>query len=124
MKKTLLALAAALLLGTAPALAQQAPATRTPAQRADRQAQNLTKELGLSPDQASRVESILLAQRQAAQATREQAGGDRRAQMQGMKAARASSDEQLQAVLSPTQFARYQQLRDERREQLRERRGK
>ena len=123
MKKSFLLLAAAGLLATAPSFAQTQP-TRTPEQRAERQTENLTRQLGLTPDQAAKVERILQAQRQEAQALRQQSGGDRRALAQSLKAGRAKYDEQLRAVLSPDQYTKYNQLRDERREQMRERRQK
>ena len=123
MKKSFLLLAAAGLLATAPSFAQTQP-TRTPEQRAERQTENLTRQLGLTPDQAAKVERILQAQRQEAQALRQQNGGDRRALAQSLKAGRAKYDEQLRAVLSPDQYTKYNQLRDERREQMRERRQK
>ncbi|QJX47779.1 hypothetical protein HMJ29_12840 [Hymenobacter taeanensis] len=90
----------------------------TPEQRADLQAQRLTKQLGLSADQATQVKSIALAEAQEMQSMRSNvmAGTDRRAAMQSMKATRDKYDTQLKAVLTPDQLTKYTQLREQQQE--------
>lgn len=100
-----------------------AGATKTPEERADRQTQALVKQLGLSAEQEPKVESILLAQLSDMQALNQKyPAGNRRGIGPELKATKAKYDEQLKAVLTPEQFAKLEQLRQERREQLRERR--
>ena len=108
---------------------QTAPPTAGPQKAPDpligRRIQYLTKELGLSADQQTRLQPLLLAQRQQLQLLREQrtTGGRRQGTAQDLKAAQAKADEQLKAVLTPAQFARFAALRDEQRDQMRERRA-
>ena len=133
--KKLLLLAACAALTTAsraqvPAAATQtAPPTAGPQKGGDplieRRVQYLTKELGLSADQQTRLQPLLLAQRQQLQQLREQrtTGGRRQGTAQDLKAAQAKSDEQLRAVLTPAQYARFAAMRDEQRDKQRERRA-
>lgn len=131
MKKLLLLLAAS--AATAGTAAAQAPATApTPAvataapdQLAQRRAQYLGKELGLTADQQSRLAPILMAQRQQLQLLREQrtTGGRKMGTAQDLKASEARADEQLKTVLTPEQFTKFAQMRDEQREKMRERRA-
>ena len=111
--------------GSPPAPALGAPPARRPGpdQQGERRAQYLAKELGLSPDQQSRLAPILLAQREAVQAMRQQAGGQRRGQGQEMKAAQAKYQDQIRAVLTPEQFTKFTQLQAEQRDKMRERRA-
>jgi protein CpxP len=99
-------------------------ATKSPEQRADRLAQYFSQQLGLSADQTAKVEPILLAQRQELQALKEKyPAGSRQGMGPELKAAQAKYDEQFKAVLTPEQFTRFLQLRDERREKMRDRRA-
>jgi len=127
--KTTLALLAALAFASA-AHAQTMPepplaspnAGRTPEQQAQAQAARLGKELNLSPEQQTQVQQLLAAQRQATQTAIQQAGGNRRAMGQAMRAGRDKFDGQLKVVLTPAQYTQYQQLLAQRRELARERR--
>ncbi len=124
MKKFLLPLLALALSATA-ASAQTTPdqasgrPQRTPEEMAARQTQGLTKQLGLSADQAAKVQPILLARDQDMLAMRSQmqAGTADRRQLRGqMQANRAKYDDQLKAVLTPEQFAQMQTLQADRRQ--------
>lgn len=86
----------------------------TPEQRADMQAQRLTKQLGLSADQTTQVRAIALAEAQEMKTMRDQAmaSTDRKAGMEQMKATRDKYDAQLKAVLTPDQATKYAQMRD------------
>ncbi|MDO7852580.1 hypothetical protein [Hymenobacter convexus] len=131
MKKILVLLATLLTVGhaasaQAPASAGATPAPqKSPDQQADRRAQYLAKELGLSADQQARLTPILLAQRQDMLALRDkvQATGRQRGMGQEMKATQAKYIDQIRAVLTPEQFAKFEQLKDEQCDKLRERRA-
>ncbi|WP_046244674.1 hypothetical protein [Hymenobacter terrenus] len=112
---------------TSPVTAAQ-PSPRpqpSPTQQADRRAQYLTKELGLNADQQAKLTPILLAQRQEMMAMREQVqtGGRRRGMGQDLKATQAKYDDQIKVVLTPEQYAKFNQLKDEQRDKMRERRA-
>ena len=131
MQKMLVLLTA--LLATGSAASAQAPAgsisaptaQKSPDQQAGRRAQYLAKELGLSADQQARLAPILLAQRQDVLALRDkvQANGRQRGMGQELKAAQAKYTDQIRAVLTPEQFAKFEQLKDEQRDKLRGRRA-
>ncbi|MDO7847546.1 hypothetical protein Q5H92_14345 [Hymenobacter sp. M29] len=130
MNKTLVLLSALLLAGgaasaQAPAIPGPAATQKSPDQQAQRRAQYLAKELGLTADQQARLEPILLAQRQDMQAMRDrvQTNGRQRGMGQELKASQGKYTEQIRAVLTPEQFARFEQLKDEQRDKLRERRA-
>lgn len=123
-----LALASAAQAQTTPAAtdAQTAPQSgrplRSPEQQAEGQAQRLAKELNLTADQQTKVQQFMAAQRQETQAAIQQAGGNRRAMGQAMRAGRDKFDGQLKTVLTADQYTKYQQIMTERRAQMRERR--
>ncbi|UOQ96282.1 hypothetical protein MUN81_13595 [Hymenobacter sp. 5317J-9] len=130
MKRILVLLA--LSLGAASAASAQAPANAgmataqaTPEQQAQRRTQYLAKELGLSADQQAKLQPILLAQRQEMMAMREkvQTGGRQRGMGQDLKAAQAKYTDQIKAVLTPEQFAKFDQMKDDARDKMRERRA-
>ena len=110
----------------AAATAQTAPqnnsAARTPEQQSQNQAQRLAKELNLTADQQTKVQQLMLAQRQEMQAAIQNASGDRRAMGQAMRAGRDKFDGQLKTLLNADQYTKYQQIMTQRREQMRERR--
>ena len=122
----------AVLFTAAGAAAAQAPAgagpaavQKSPDQQAQRRAQYLAKELGLTADQQAKLEPILLAQRQEMMALRDkvQTGGRQRGMGQELKASQAKYTEQIEAVLTPEQFAKFDQLKDDARDKMRERRA-
>lgn len=83
------------------------------------QTQCLTKQLGLSTEQQSKVQAIYLAQANEASAARTQAtaGGVNRGDMrQKMQEGRARLDAQLKQVLMAEQYAKYEQQRQNRGE--------
>lgn len=124
MKKLLLPLLAFVLSATA-ASAQMAPGQdggrpqRTPEEMASRQTEGLTKQLGLSADQSAKVQQIMLARDQEMMAMRGQmqAGtGDRKQMREQAMAGRVKYDEQLRAVFTPDQLAKYNTMQTNRRE--------
>jgi len=124
MKKFLLPLLAFALSATA-ASAQMGPGQaggrpqRTPEEMASRQTEGLTKQLGLSADQSAKVQQIMLARDQEMMAMRGQmqAGtGDRKQMREQAMAGRVKYDEQLRAVFTPDQLAKYNTMQTNRRE--------
>ncbi|WP_201978667.1 hypothetical protein [Hymenobacter rubidus] len=91
-------------------------------QMVERRTQYLAKELGLSADQQAKLKPILLAQRQDMQTLHQQVStaGRRRGLGQDVKANQAKYDEQIRAVLTPAQYTKFDQLRTEQREKLRD----
>jgi len=90
----------------------------SPDEMAKRQADRLTTELGLTADQTTKVQAILLARTQEMQAMRGQArdGGDRSQMREQMQANRAKYDAQFKAVLTPDQYTKYIAMQAERME--------
>lgn len=94
----------------------------SPEQRADLMAKHLTNQLGLSADQTAKVREIALAQAQEGQALRSKyaTSGSREGMGQDMKALRDKYDTQLKGVLTPEQYAKYDQQRDDRMDKRKE----
>jgi Spy/CpxP family protein refolding chaperone len=115
MKKTLLLVA---LLGLAAAGATQAQTTPAGQKAAASQAQRMSQELGLSPDQHTRLLKVLVLTRQHMDADRTAHHDDPAALRAAMAFDRAKSDELIHGVLTPAQYVRYQQLKAARISQL------
>jgi|GEM_PF-788401 len=121
MKKYLLPLFAAVLFSAGTAAAQTAttpPAGRmerpqgTPEERAAQQSKRLTQELGLSADQTTRIQQIMLSRDQEMQAMRGQgqSGATREQMGEQMKANRTKYDAQFKEVLTADQYTKYTQM--------------
>lgn len=108
----------AVMLTAGCAQAQIAP---PPAVRAavERQTQQLTQELGLSPEQQGRLRQVLLLTRQHMDADRTANADNPAALRTAMTYDRAKSEELIQGVLTPAQYVRYQQYKAQRIGQLR-----
>ena len=129
-KSAFLILAALLAAASAPAQtigAAASPATRAtqaPDRAAEQQAANQTQrlagEVGLTAAQQPRVRQIFLTTRRDMDAARAQAtaSGDSQGLRAAMQAARAKADTELRTVLTPAQFAKYQQIMAARISQL------
>jgi protein CpxP len=132
MKKSLLLLAA--MAFTTASFAQTTPATTTttqlpthrvhrmgkgahksPEQRAEQRTAMLTKKLSLTADQQTKVQQIMLAQAQEAQALKAKypAQEQRQALHQEMKAGHAKYQAQLQGVLTADQYGKLAALKKE-----------
>ena len=118
--KNLLALAATWLLATS-AQAQTSPPAATAATKVavERQAKQLTQELGLSPEQQGRLRNVLLLTRQHMDADLKANTGNPTALRAAMAYDRAKSEELIREVLTPAQYVRYQQYKAQRIGQLR-----
>jgi len=114
-----LILLALLSLTAASAHAQTTPPP-TPAVQAavSSQIKRMTQELGLSPDQQTRLRQVLLLTRQHMDADRTAHQGDPAGLQTAMAFDRAKSEELIRGVLTPTQFAQYQQYKAARIGQL------
>ena len=93
---------------------------QTPEQMVARRVQYLSTELGLSAEQQTKLQPILLAQREQMQTLREGrvTNGRRYGSPQDMKAAEAKFDEQLKTVFTPEQFAKYTQMKADQASKL------
>jgi periplasmic protein CpxP/Spy len=102
--------------GAPPPATAQAPAQRpahVPNPR--HQAKKMAKELGLSPDQVSKIEPILADRDQQVQSLRSDttlAPSDRKAKMRGIH---QDSDSRIEAILNDTQKQQYEQIKQSRK---------
>ncbi|TGE26024.1 hypothetical protein E5K00_12780 [Hymenobacter aquaticus] len=123
MKPPLFSLLAAFALSIGSVAAQTQPTTApvggrehrqvSPDERATRRSEQLTKELGLTADQSSRIKQILLTRDQEMQALRGQGkpeGADRAQMGAQMKANREKYDAQFKQVLTAEQYTKYTEL--------------
>lgn len=125
MKKSLFLIAALALAITGTSFAQTAPAARPaqtrqhppqdPDKMADHRAGKMAKKLGLNADQEAKVELLLLARQQETAALKAKYGTDRKAGRAETKAAHERYQAQLKIVLTPEQFAKFNQMKDEHR---------
>jgi periplasmic protein CpxP/Spy len=101
--------------------APPAPSAQSPAQRPAHvpnprhQAKKMAKELGLTPDQVSKIEPILADRDQQVQGLRSDATlapSDRKAKMRGI---RQESDSRIEAILNDTQKQQYEQIKQTRK---------
>lgn len=99
----------------APAPAYDKP-TKTPQQRADSKVRSMTKDLGLTADQGTKLTPILVEQNTTVDALKEKANavGKSKDLSQAMRMANQQADEKIKAVLTPEQFATFVKLREER----------
>jgi Spy/CpxP family protein refolding chaperone len=82
------------------------------------QVKRMTQELSLTPDQQTRLRQVLLLTRQHMDADRTAHQGDPAGLQTAMAFDRAKSEELIQKVLTPAQYAQYQQYKAARIGQL------
>lgn len=117
--KKLILLGASVLMMSAVSVAQPGKlGKKSPQERAEHQTERLTKELSLTPEQAAKVKAILakrgaemdsVRSKKMAGAQKEEVRGDK-------KAAREKTDAELKAILTPEQYAKFQAMMQERKE--------
>lgn len=95
------------------ALHERLQAEPKPGQKANRKAGKMTKELGLTAEQETRLKQVLLARQQETAALKAKYGADKKAGRPALKAARARYEAQLKALLTPAQYARFEQNKGE-----------
>jgi len=117
MKKSLIVLA---LLSLAVASTHAQTTAPTPAVQAavTSQLKRMTQELSLTADQQTRMRQVLLLTRQHMDADRTAHQGDPAGLQTAMAFDRAKSDELIRGVLTPAQYAQYQQYKAARIGQL------
>jgi hypothetical protein len=129
--KRLILLLTVLLIGSIPgpsaaAAVQEQPAPAVPEQARQR-LEEIKERLKLTPEQVEQVRPILVDEMQKLKALRESNDGggagrrDRRKMARELKRIQGDADDRLKKVLSKEQMEELKKIRDERRQQLRER---
>jgi hypothetical protein len=105
--------------------AQPAPAAPAGAEQASKRLEEIKARLALTPEQVEQVRPILQDEVQKLKALREKRSGggrrERRKMGRELKDIQGETDDQLEKVLSKEQMKELKKLRDEWRQQLRER---
>ncbi|MGE0863330.1 MAG: hypothetical protein AB7P34_05440 [Vicinamibacterales bacterium] len=115
------------LLAATPAWAGQAAQPSQSAERAAQQLQAIKDRLALTPEQVELVRPVLVDEVQKLQALRDKYQGDRQNRRARLKAARElrdiqdAADERLKKILTKPQMDEMKKIREERRQQLRQR---
>lgn len=91
------------------------------AERFDRRMARMTKRLGLTPAQSTRIRSLLETRHASAQDAIARAGGDRKAARAELKDLRRSTNAEIKATLSAEQQATWKKMK---RKQLKRKRGR
>ena len=98
-----------------PPVSAQSPAPTAHVPNPRHQAKKMAKQLGLTPDQVSKIEPILADRDQQVQGLRSDttlAPSDRKAKMHGI---RQDSDSRIEAILNDTQKQQYEQIKQARK---------
>lgn len=95
------------------AMAQQGHTEKTPAEKAERRTERMVQDLGLDAAQREKVATIHLAYAKAMYDLRSVRDEDRRGRADYLESSR---DNGLQQVLTADQYAKLQQLREQRKE--------
>ncbi len=86
--------------------------------------ERLKQELNLTPEQVTKIQKILDSAQKQAEADREKYQGDREAMMKAMRERWEKIDKEIEAVLTKEQKKKYEQIKKERQERMREWRGR
>lgn len=125
MKQIILSLVAVMI--TAGAYAQDSSKVkRSPEEMANRKADKLKTELGLSDDQRGKVYTVFLDKinkREAIQAKYKDSK-DKKAMKAEMKTVEETAETNLKGILTTEQFTKWQTLREERKQQHKDKKGK
>jgi len=139
MKKSMLLLAFATMIGTGAVNAQADPQPAkaqhqgngkgngkqnkpSPEEQAGRQAAHMQKKLGLSDDQKAKIQEFALTRIKANQEVKDKARaskneGDRKAYGQQMKANKETFENSVNGVLTPEQQAKWKEMKDDHKDQ-------
>ncbi len=95
---------------------------KSPQEKIERQAKRLTDSLALSPDQATKVKVLLLKRQSEMDTLRaKRANGADKKELKGdRKELKAGVDEEMKAILTPEQYTRLQAMKDEHKEDRKE----
>ncbi len=114
MKKTILMLFA-VAIASVNLLAQEQQESnapkKSPEERADNMTKRMTKELGLNPDQQTKMKALILSREQ-----------EREQKSKGAKPDKEKREAEMKAILTPEQFQKLQQIREEEKDKRHERR--
>ncbi len=97
---------------------------KTPQEKAENQAKKLTEKLALSAEQTPQVQAALLERMTKGQnikATIEKGGGKR---IKAAKEIGAEFDSKMKSILTPEQYTKFEQLREDRKDKRKENKGK
>lgn len=96
----------------------------TPEQKVDFQVKRLTKDLDLNEKQAKEVRSIVAKQvekRENKRAEMKELKAQKREEIKAnMQKEQAANNEEMEKILTPEQFAKWEKIRDERKEKMKE----
>ena len=84
---------------------------KTPEERAENMTKRMTKELALTPDQQTKMKDLILRREQ-----------EREQKMEGAKQDRGKWDAEMKAILTPEQYQKLQEKREEGKEKREEKR--
>lgn len=116
MKQWMMALALVILTAGAHAQESGKPRERKdPAERAKARTEHMVKELGLSAEQATRLEALNLKYAEENEVKRAETEQDRETRRAEMKARHAGYEADLQSLLTPEQFAAWTKKKEERK---------
>ncbi|MCS6820700.1 MAG: hypothetical protein NZ551_02425 [Microscillaceae bacterium] len=96
----------------------------TPEQKAEKQAKNLTKKLGLSADQTTKVQAIILEKIKKSEEIRQQRQSkqiDGRTAAQRQMALAQERDNEIMTLLNPNQQAKFKDLREKQKQKAQQR---
>jgi len=114
--KKLIALLFAILLGFSLSAQVKGKETRSPEEMAQRQTEKMKLELQLTDAQVAQVQQINLKYAMASEQMRK-AGGTPEAMKEQRKTESHQKDAELKSVLTPEQYAKLEQIREERKAQ-------
>jgi periplasmic protein CpxP/Spy len=101
---------------------REAQQNQTPEQKTDNQLQRMTKALSLSADQATQVKPILMELNQKRDAMRD--ATDKRAAMKEMRDFVMGQDEKMKKILSSEQYTKYEDMKENARDNMKGKRGR
>ncbi len=90
--------------------------------RAEKNTQRLKEELQLSEDQVSKVQVANQKRMEQMQNIRAEGKGERKEKMSKIKAIMDEYDKEMKAILTPDQYTKFEQIKDEQRDKLMDRR--
>ena len=112
----------AVLAGMTVAAQAQDKVKKSPEERAKARTEHMTKELGLSPEQASKLEAINLKYADKGAELRKEREAERAEARREGKELRDAHEAEMKAVLTPDQFAKWMAKREEMKEKRMEHR--
>jgi periplasmic protein CpxP/Spy len=101
---------------------REAQQNQTPEQKTDNQLKRMTKALSLSADQATQIKPMLMELNQKRAGLRDAV--DKRAAMKDMRDMVMAQDEQMKKILSAEQFTKYEDMKEDMRDNMKNKRGR